>query len=207
MPRHLQLPVLLLFASFTAYAQNAITIKKDSTGTKAVQTDTPNTGYVNVGKIAARRAMIRSAMLPGLGQISNGVTVYRLAKVAAIYTGFTLLGLSFIDNNKQYHIYYDELVYRQEHGGRPNPNSRYASYETTNIIQAKDTYRRNKEVIIFSLIALYGANVVEAYIDTRLKYWDIGDDLVMKISPGTISKGGMYGYNSTVPALKISFRL
>lgn len=60
---------------------------------KSTATDTLKPKYVNMGKIQGRRAAISSAIVPGLGQIRNGVTFYRLLKVAGIYTGATFLTL------------------------------------------------------------------------------------------------------------------
>ncbi len=146
-------------------------------------------------------------MIPGWGQIGNGITVYRIAKVAAIYTGATFLTLSFIDNTNKYKFFLNELKYRQKNHDKSPDGSLYASYPTSGLILAKDTYRRNREVVIFSFIALYGVNAIEAYIDARLKYFDIGDDLALKITPAAVPSVGMYSYSSYMPALKISLRL
>ena len=209
MPRILLLSVLFCFAACTiAKGQTDITVKRDTAGKTTAKVDTLKYTYVNVGKIEARKSAFRSMLVPGWGQISNGVTVYRLAKVAAIYTGATLLTLSFIENNRNYKIFLEELKYRQE-TGRPKPGI-YETITTSGLTLAKDTYRRNREVIIFSFIALYGVNIVEAYIDARLKYFDVGEDLAFKISPGTVPVMGMYGYAGNgypAPALKISLRL
>lgn len=201
---------LLCLVVFTANAQVERSFPlADSTraDTLAVQrVDTLKTKYVNQGKIAGRRAALSSAMVPGLGQIRNGVTVYRVAKVAGIYTGATLLALSYMDNNKNYHIFLDELQYRSEHDGASPPGSRYSSYPPDGLIAAKDTFRRNREVVIFSLFGLYLLNIVEAYVDARLKYFDVGD-VAFKMSPGIINGGNMYGINSLAPGLKITLSL
>lgn len=211
MTRTLLLSVVFYFAVFTvAKAQKENTLRKDTTTKPAPRVDTLKYTYVNVGKIEARKSAIRSMMVPGWGQISNGITVYRLAKVAAIYTGATLLTLSFIDNNSNYKIFLNELTYRQANGDRSPAGSIYASYPTSGLILAKDTYRRNREVIIFSFIALYGVNIIEAYIDARLKYFDVGEDLSFKITPATVPVMGTYGYAGNahpMPALKLSLRL
>jgi hypothetical protein len=200
------LSVLLMLSCIFAYGQKPITIKKDSSGKASATIDTLKTAYVNIGKIEARKSLIRSAMIPGWGQISNGITVYRIAKVAAIYTGGTLLALSFIDNNKNYHSTLTELQARQTNGV-PTPGNVYQNASVTQLTQAKEVFRRNKEVVVFSFVALYGVNVIEAYIDARLKYFDINNELTMKISPGMITSGNSYGYNSFVPAVKLSFHL
>lgn len=208
MTRFLWVAVVLLLASFGVKAQQPITIKKDSTGQSVARVDTlkSTVKYVNVGKAAAKKAILRSLVIPGWGQYSNGLNLYRGVKIAAIYTGATLLTLSFIDNNNQYHIYLKELRDRQANGGRPVVGSPYFGItESTGIIAAKDTYRRNKEVIIFSMVALYGIQVVEAYVDARLKYFDVGNDLTL--SPTIIKSDMMYGFNSNIPGIKLLLKL
>lgn len=208
MPKFLSIAVLLFFAVCAAKGQQPVAIKKDSTATKTAKLDTLKPVYVNPGRIAGRKAAIRSAIIPGMGQIGNGVTVYRLVKVAAIYTGATLLTLSYIDNNKQYHRYLSELQYRVNNGGVADPNSPLAIYPTDGLILAKDTYARNRWVIFFSYGALYAVNIIEAYVDARLKYFDVGDNLALKFSPSLNNNiNGMYGYNSIAPGLKLTLRL
>lgn len=224
---------LLLVASVAVNAQEVTPIKKDSTVVNPVKNkvDTLKPKYVNPGKIAGRRAMIRSAMLPGLGQIRSGFNLYRGLKVAGIYTGATLLTLSYIDNNKNYHIFLTELQEREKaaiykaalaaNNGNPNapglppkgnPNVKeYGTISDANLITAKDTYRRNKDVILFSFVGLYLLNVVDAYVDARLKYFDVGD-VSVKIGPTMMNNnamfGGntMYGLNLPAPGLKVSMR-
>nr|WP_199081569.1 DUF5683 domain-containing protein [Pedobacter sp. ASV19] len=209
MPKILLLSALLCFAFFSVKAQQPY-LKKDSILSKAPQIDTIKPAYVNKGKIAARKAVFRALVAPGWGQLGNGVTVYRLVKVGALYTGATLLTLSYMSNNKQYHRYLTELQDRQHNieQGKPeiNPNSELARYPTPQLTVAKDTYRRNKEVIIFSFVALYAVQAIEAYVDARLMYFDVGDDLAIRFSPTLINNGTMYGYNPYTPGLKVSFR-
>jgi hypothetical protein len=203
MHKILLLSVFLFFAAFAARAQQKLTSKKDSARLETTTTDTVKP-YVNVGKIAGRRAAIRSAMLPGLGQIRNGLNIYRGLKVAGIYTGATLLTISYMDNTKQYNIFADELEYRATHGDKSPEGSPYANSPTDRLILAKDTYRRNKQVIIFSYVGLYLLNIVEAYIDARLANFDVGDVARIKIRPDLMNSNQMYGFNSFAPGMKIA---
>ncbi|WP_316836257.1 DUF5683 domain-containing protein [Pedobacter nutrimenti] len=206
MPKILLLSALLCLAFFSVKAQQPY-LKKDSTLSKSPQIDTIKPVYVNKGKIAGRKAVFRALVVPGWGQLGNGVTVYRLVKVGALYTGATLLTLSYMSNNKQYQRYLKELQYRFDHNDQPNPDSDIPkNVSTSQLTIAKDTYRRNKEVIIFSFVALYAVQAIEAYVDARLMYFDVGDDLAIRFSPTLISKDAVYGYNPYTPGLKVSFR-
>lgn len=199
--------MFLALASLSVKAQDPITIKTDSTGAKVARVDTLSSNYVNVGKVAARRAIIRSAIIPGWGQFGNGLNLYRGVKIAAIYTGATMLALSYIDNNNNYKIFLKELSDRQANGGKAVIGSPYYDNQTAGLTTAKDTFRRNREVVVFSMIGLYGIQVVEAYVDARLKYFDVGDDLAISIKPSIINSGTLFGYQSYVPAVKVSFKL
>ena len=200
--------IALLFVGLSVNAQEAVLMKKDSTGTKLVKVDTLKSTYVNPGKIAGRKAIFRSMIIPGWGQYGNGINLYRGIKIAAIYTGGTILALSYISNNKQYNIYLKELRDRQANGNKPVIGSPYYNVSgTTGIAAAKDTYRRNKDVIVFSLVGVYALQMIEAYVDARLNYFDVGDDLGFRVTPSIINSNTMYGYQSFAPALKLSFRL
>lgn len=197
----LLLSVCLFFAASAAKAQEVLTGKKDTTKVSTVTADSIKP-YVNVGKIAGRRAAIRSAMLPGLGQIRNGFNIYRGLKVAGIYTGAVLLTISYIDNTKQYNAFVKLLEERDK--GIENPDNPYANSPTERLIQAKDIYRRNRQVIIFSYVGLYLLNIVEAYIDARLANFDVGDVTRIKVRPDLINSNQLYGFNSFTPGLKIA---
>lgn len=217
------LSALLFGASIAANAQEVTPIKKDSAVVNPPvknKVDTLKPKYVNPGKIAGRRALFRSAIVPGLGQIRSGLNIYRGLKVAGLYTGATLLTISYIDNNKNYHIFLKELQEREKAALKlqfPNdtnlpdgdPDDRYANVSTPNLITAKDTYRRNKDVILFSFVGLYLLNIVDAYVDARLKYFDVGD-VSVKVGPTIINNNSMYGNNTMyglylpTPGLKIA---
>lgn len=173
---------------------------------KSAGTDTLKPKYINMGKIQGRRAAISSAILPGLGQIRNGVTFYRLLKVAGIYTGGTLLTLSYIDNSKKYKDFLAEINARAANGGVAKPGSQYEAYPSPGLVAAKDNARRNREVVIFSMAGLYLLNIIEAYIDARLKYFDVGE-VTFKVRPGLLNTGSMYGFSPVSPGLRITLAL
>ena len=50
----------------------------------------------------------------------------------------------------------------------------------------KDFYRRNKEMCIIGIAAMYMLCVVDAYVDASLMQFDISDDLSMKVKPAVI---------------------
>jgi hypothetical protein len=204
--------VFLLFAASFANAQvNPVpsSVRPDVNKLdtlRSARTDTLKPKYINMGKIQGRRAALSSAVVPGLGQIRNGVTFYRLLKVAGIYTGGTLLTLSYIDNSKKYKDYLAEIKYRAGHDGKPEKDSQYAAYPDAGLLAAKDNARRNREVVIFSMAGLYLLNIVEAYIDARLKYFDVGE-VTFKVSPSLLNTSTMYGFSPVSPGLKITLAL
>ncbi|MBB6274193.1 hypothetical protein HDF26_004667 [Pedobacter cryoconitis] len=203
MSKKLLLSVLFCCTVFAVSGQEKFTVKGDSLKRTPVKADT---GYVNHGRIAGRKALFRSALIPGWGQYGNGLTVYRGIKIAAIYTGGTLLVMSYIQNTSKYHEYLKELQYRAQHGNNPTPGNYLANVSTDGLTTAKEVYRRNREVVIFSIAGLYIVNIVEAYVDARLSYFDIGDNLAIRISPTVIGSQTMYGYNAFNPGIKVAFR-
>jgi hypothetical protein len=179
--------------------------------------DTLKDNYVNPGKVAGRRAVYGSLILPGLGQLRNALdrnsprqaarkrmNIYRGAKIVGIYTAFTMLTLSFKDNNEKYHFFLDEIKYRKENDGEPR-DPYYAQSSEAQLLQAKDIYRRNKEVIIVSYFGVYVIGAIDAYVDARLNYFNVDDNLSMRISPTMINTGEQYGFNS-YPGVKFSFK-
>lgn len=183
--------------------------------------DSMKAKYVNPGKVAGRKAVFRSMIIPGWGQLYNMQLLndgygtragksqffqklYTGGKIAAIYGGITVLTMSYIESSKQYNLALTELQYRDSHNDQPDPNGPFGSrYSTTGITQRKDTYRRNKQIVLFSYGLVYFANIVDAYVAARLHFFNIDDNLSFKVMPSMINTNSMYGFNAT-PALKVS---
>jgi len=218
--------VVLLFTFAMAKAQDPVVKKPKDTVKGKLDTLSGEPKYINQGKIAGRKAFRRSLIFPGLGQIYNyGLVVddvksgrvegskfwqktYILAKLGAIYGGGTALVISYMDNNDMYRRFLSELQYRQLHKNQPMPGNGLEQYPNTEALTvAKNIYKRNREVVLISLVGLYGLSAVDAYVTARLKYFNVDETLSFKITPSVINSGSMYGFNSPAPALKLIIKL
>lgn len=179
--------------------------------------DSAKAKYVNPGKVAGRKAVFRSMIIPGWGQLYNmsllndgyGTRasksqtlqkIYTSGKIVAIYGGFTALTLSYIDSRKNYNRFLNEAQYR---AANPQKKSDLTQYSDQGVLDGKSLYKRNSQIVIFSYGLLYAANIVDAYVAARLHFFNIDDNLTFQVHPTVINTSTMYGLNAT-PALKLS---
>lgn len=139
---------------------------------------------------APERAVWLSALLPGLGQIYNR----RYWKLPIIVGGFMGLGYATAWNNNQYADY--TQGYRDLLDADPTSNS-YMNFFPPNTNESdldrewltrlmknrKDYYRRNRDLCIICVVALYLLCMVDAYVDASLAHFDISPDLSMDVQP------------------------
>lgn len=222
---HFLASFLLVLLTFTSVkAQDTLNNFRQSETAK-IDTIKP-ADYVNHGKIAGRKAAMKSLIFPGLGQIYNyGLVVkdvqsgavkgkrvaqkiYILGKISAVYVGGFFLVNSYIDNRNNYKLFLSELQYRKLNNNQPNPQNGLDKYTNTDaLVVAKNIYKRNYQIVLISLGGLYGLNVLDAYVTARLKYFNVNETLSFKIAPSFINTNQMYGFNSPLPALKLTLKL
>ena len=181
--------------------------------------DTVKSKYVNPGKVAGRKAIIRSLIVPGWGQLYNIQLLkdgygeragkshvlqkaYTIGKIGAIYGGFAALTIAYIDSRKNYQLFLKELQYRFDNSAPFDPNGPFGErYSTSGITSGKNTFKRNSQIVIFSYGLLYLANVLDAYIAARLHFFNVDDNLAFNIAP-SLQNTTLYGGNY-VPSLKV----
>jgi hypothetical protein len=158
------------------------------------------------------KAVIRSLIIPGWGQVYN----HQWWKVPVIYTGIGLLGWAVVFNNTYYNEFLALSKYR-EHGVTPGPKDPYYNEYNLYINQpdqalydATDGYRRNRDLSILGILAAWGINAVDAYIDAKFMHsYSVDNNFSMKITPSLLNQP-VYALNSSssyVMGLKITFTL
>lgn len=174
------------------------------------------------------KAVMRSLMFPGLGQIYNRHGLWW--RLPAIYTGVSLLVYNIYTNGKDYNTFLAESVWRAH--GRPFPTDAngkqltdgkgnlitgeplpvYQGSVITNvsdqtIYDYKDNLRRNRDLSIFGLIGVWGINMIDAYVEAKFMHsYSMDNNLSFKITP-SITAPPVYAsnFNTTfTPALKIT---
>lgn len=136
------------------------------------------------------RAVWLSALFPGLGQIYNR----RYWKLPIIVGGFMGLGYATSWNNNQFQDY--TRAYRDILDSDPSTNSYMnffpptttedsldKSWLTQTLKSRKDYYRRNRDLCIICMVALYLVCMVDAYVDASLAHFDISPSLSMDMQP------------------------
>lgn len=143
------------------------------------------------------RAVWLSALCPGLGQIYNR----RYWKLPIVIGGFMGLGYATNWNNNQYRDYMQG--YRDLLDNDPQTKS-YMDFFPPTVSEddldrswlervfksRKDYARRNRDLCIIGLAALYALCMLDAYVDASLTHFDVSPDLSLDWAPTLLSPPG-----------------
>jgi hypothetical protein len=151
---------LLLFCISNSYAQ---TPAKDTT--------------VIVKRHSPTKAIIFSAVVPGLGQVYNK----KYWKVPIIYAGLGALIYSIDFNIKKYNTFKDAYIARTDSSALTTDN--YPRYTADNLHTLFQYYRRNRDFSYILGGVVYLLNVLDAYVDAELFYFDVSDNLSLSSTP------------------------
>lgn len=165
------------------------------------------------------KAVIFSAILPGLGQIYNRA----YWKLPIVYGGFMGCIYAITWNNKNYKDYstaYFDLMYDVKNNP-DNPDKWSNSWQDIakkngidaeqfiketrrqdDIKRRKDYFRRYRDLSIIITAGVYAICMIDAYVDAQLFDFDISPDLSMRLEPMVMPKTSfserIYGLNCSI---------
>ena len=150
-----------------------------------------------------KKATLYSTFLPGLGQAYNK----KYWKIPLIYAGFGTIGYFIHWNNDNYKIM------RQAYSDLTDGNDETRSYEDleaaqyydldnptdfnnfkTGLDKQRSYYRRNRDLLIISIVGFYGLNIIDASVDAHLYDFDISEDLTFNWQPTMQYQNFQYVY-------------
>ncbi|MGE9616236.1 MAG: DUF5683 domain-containing protein [Solitalea-like symbiont of Acarus siro] len=163
-----------------------------------------NTKQIN-SEFVKQKYWVQSLVLPGLGQIKNK----KYWKLPIIYGGFGALAYSIVWNNGYYNDMINEYKARTENNTNLKPNPIYDNVPLNQFIYAANYYKRNLTLSVIVAIALYGLQIIDAYVDHELAKFEFNYNLYLKIYHHINNFAYInYKYNIIVPyVLKLSFIL
>lgn len=118
------------------------------------------------------------SIIPGGGQIYNE----KYWKPPIIYLGLGAATYFAIDFYKKTSYYREEYLYRVNND-EPFLYPDLETQHTDNILAQRNVYRTRMEIAIASFAVIYALNIVDAVVDAHLFYFDVSDDLSMRIAP------------------------
>ena len=164
-------------------------------------------------KPSPRKAVIYSAIFPGLGQIYNR----QYWKLPILYGGFVGCTYAITWNNGYYRDYlggYQDIVDDNPdtnrwhnmlpYGMSPETVDEDKKWFTDVLKQRKDYYRYYRDLSIIGTFALYLLAIVDAYVDSQLFDFDMSPDLSMRIQP-TLMREDKTSYIGNSYGLQWSF--
>lgn len=134
-----------------------------------------------------------AALLPGVGQAYNR----QYWKIPIIYAGAMGLGYAVAWNNQMYVDY--RKGYTDITSGNPEQNfyekllpagvkidSSNKDYYTRIFKSRMEGYQRNRDLSIMGVAVLYILSIIDSYVDSQLRDYDVSPDLSMKVAPTVI---------------------
>ena len=134
-----------------------------------------------------RKATIRSAILPGWGQVYNR----KYWKVPIVYAALGITGYVFFDNIKTYREvrFAYQVTVGKDTASWDNVAPYLRVFVENNATSSLDNYRRefrrNIDYSVLVFLLFWGLNVVDATVDAHLKEFDVSPELSMKLKPLT----------------------
>ena len=123
-----------------------------------------------------KKAIIMSAILPGLGQVYNK----KYWKVPILYGGFAAAGYYLNDNLKNIDKY--KTAYIAETDTDPNTVNT-TGYNYKQLDQLIDQYKQWRDLSYIAFVVIYALNIIDANVDAHLFYFDVSDDISLNWSP------------------------
>lgn len=125
-----------------------------------------------------RKALLLSTVLPGAGQVYNGqawkLPIVYGALGAGSYMVYQFYG-KMRDSKKEY-------LYRISHGDEVQ-NPAFSEDPTANVYNLYETYNQRFQLSIIVTAALYGLNLLDAYVFGHLYEFEIDDTLTLSCYP------------------------
>lgn len=140
------------------------------------------------------RAVWMSALFPGLGQLYNR----RYWKLPIVIGAFMGLGYATSWNNtmlKDYTTAYSDIMdndpttksYMDFFAPTVKEDQLDKTWLTNLLRTRKNYYRRNRDLCILCMVAVYAVAMVDAYVDAQLAHFDISPDLSVDVAPALMS--------------------
>lgn len=150
---------------------------------------------------SAKKATWMSVVIPGLGQAYNR----KYWKIPIIYGLLGTFGYFANENQKGYMLYRGAYKDRIDGITFQDQNSTvYIELLSNDELKTEmKRWERNRNLNYIGIFLTYIANIVDASVDANLYYYDISDDLSLKVSPvmiNTFNTTSTIGFNC-----KISF--
>ena len=155
-----------------------------------------------------RKATIRSAIIPGWGQVYNR----KYWKLPLVYAAIGIPAYTYFYNRTWYHNCQQAISiidFYAQHGYSAVPDTAIAklpvklqplvSYgiNSENALRTyRNEYRKNEDYSVLFFLLFWGLNVVDATVDAHLMYFDVSDKLTMHLqqpSPGMGPGAGAAG--------------
>jgi TM2 domain-containing membrane protein YozV len=164
---------LLIFCAFyILHFQFSVFHCNAQIDTTAVKTDS-----VKVKKHSPKKASWL-ALIPGAGQIYNK----KYWKLPIVYIGLGTTGALIYYYSTETSKYRKEYVARVN-GNDEDRNPKLKDETTANVLAYRDYYRRNMEISVAACVIVYALSILDASVDAHFFYYDISDNLSLKVKP------------------------
>ncbi len=162
-----------------------------------------------------KKAVIYSAIFPGLGQIYNR----KYWKLPLVYGGFMGFVYAVTWNNKNYRDYSEAYLHIVT-DDPAKPDTWHSSWKNfvpagrdpkdyisnanfkSNLKSGKDYYRRYRDLSIILTVAWYLLCIADSYVDAQLFDFDISSDLSLHLEPIIVPRTSyspqLYGLNCSI---------
>ncbi len=155
-----------------------------------------------------KKATTLAMICPGAGQIYNK----SYWKVPFVIGGFATMIYVIDWNNRGYTRFKQAYSLKADYDANPEayPDGSLdefsGKYDASYLKSLRDSYRRNRDLVIILTAAGYLLQVIDAHVDAHLKDFDVSNDLSMSIDPyfdyadlgNSRSNSAIYGFSLSI---------
>jgi hypothetical protein len=131
-----------------------------------------------------KKAIMYSAILPGLGQVYNR----QYWKVPIIYAGMAAAFIAYDFNSSRYETYKKAYIARIDNN--PSTTDEFVGlYTDANLKTLQDSYKRFADMTILFTAVGFAIQSLDALTAAHLKNFDVSKDISFRFSPTVLPSG------------------